>query len=81
MKRVVTITLENDVMDDNAFYPEVARVLSELGRMVGCLETGNRALSYLVSGGGTRVLMLGGGSTEECIARSDPGPFLQHLQS
>ena len=72
MKRLVFITLENDTIGDDVFFPEVSKTLSEAASLIAGQYICNTECSSFTSSGGTKVVIMGAALSEECIRQLDP---------
>lgn len=58
-KRVVMLIVENDVVGDRLFFPEVAQTLREYADELDACRVGNGACDVMVNPRGTRIISLG----------------------
>ncbi|WFC15385.1 hypothetical protein [Aeromonas salmonicida] len=84
-RRVVSIHMQNDVIGDCRFVPEVAQALREIAQALDDGLIGNEAADFLKSSGGTEISMHGfslfmGASVVEQKAQSEENPPLLVFQ-
>lgn len=84
-RRVVSIHMQNDVIGDRRFVPEVAQALREIAQALDEGLIGNEAADFLKSSGGTEISMHGfslfmGASVVEQKAQSEENPPLLVFQ-
>lgn len=58
-RRVVSIHMQNDVIGDRKFVPEVAQALREIAQALEDGLIGNEAADFLRSSGGTEITIQG----------------------
>lgn len=58
-RRVVSIHMQNDLIGDRRFVPEVAQTLREIAQALDEGLIGNGAADYLRSSGGTEIMISG----------------------
>ncbi|HGY1013627.1 TPA: hypothetical protein ACNUUK_001906 [Aeromonas salmonicida subsp. smithia] len=58
-RRVMSIHMQNDVIGDRRFVPEVAQALREIAQALDDGLIGNEAADFLKSSGGTEISMHG----------------------
>jgi hypothetical protein len=58
-RRVVSIHMQNDVIGDRRFVPEVAQALREIAQALDDGLIGNEAADFIRSSGGTKITMSG----------------------
>lgn len=84
-RRVVSIHMQNDVIGDRRFAPEVAQALREIAQALDDGLIGNEAADFLKSSGGTEITMHGyslfmAASVVEQKAQSEENPPLLVFQ-
>ncbi|MGY3853421.1 hypothetical protein ACW5W8_11445 [Aeromonas aquatilis] len=75
-RRVVSIHMQNDVIGDRRFFPEVAQALREIAQALDDGLIGNEAADFVRSSGGTEITIHGyslfmGASVVEQKAQSE----------
>lgn len=58
-RRVVSIHMQNDVIGDRRFFPEVAQALREIAQALDDGLIGNEAADFVRSSGGMEITMHG----------------------
>ena len=77
-RRVVSIHMQNDMIGDRRFVPEVAQALREIAKALDDGLIGNEAADFVRSSGGTEITMHGYGlflgslsNTSSCFMASN----------